>query len=137
LSGIEQLATDSCRLFQCPKAARVERKERYTPAVYNDPVLTARAMELFRELFGPERVLERPASMGGEDFGRYARELQIPGLLFRVGTQNEAEYRAGLQTGVDAPPGLHSSRYAPDPPLTLATALRATAQLALTLLQAH
>jgi len=135
LEGIEQLALDTCQLFQCPEPARVEAKERYTPAVYNDPALSARALALFREIFGAAHVLERPPSMGGEDFGRYARELGVPGLLFRVGAQPEAAWRASQKAGADPLPSLHSSRFAPDAAPTLATALRATTRLSLSLLQ--
>ena len=135
LEGIEQLARDTCRLFQCPEPARVEAKELYTPAVYNDPALSARALELFREIFGAANVLERPPSMGGEDFGRYARELGVPGLLFRVGAQPEAAWRASQKADADPLPSLHSSRFAPDPAPTLATALQATTRLSLSLLQ--
>jgi len=136
LEGIEQLALDTCQLFQCPEPATVEAKERYTPAVYNDPELTHQALELFRGVFGAERVLERPPSMGGEDFGRYARELGVPGLLFRVGAQPEARWAASRAAGGTPLPALHSSRFAPDPVPTLSTALRATSQLSLVLLQA-
>ena len=135
LEGIEQLARDTCQLFQCPEPARVEAKELYTPAVYNDPALSARALELFREIFGAANVLKRPPSMGGEDFGRYARELGVPGLLFRVGAQPEAAWRASQKADADPLPSLHSSRFAPDPAPTLATALQATTRLSLSLLQ--
>jgi hippurate hydrolase len=72
--------------------------------------------------------------MGGEDFGRYARALGVPGLMYRVGAQ-PAERFAAFERGEGPPlPSLHSSEFAPDPEPTLATATRTLARLALALL---
>jgi hippurate hydrolase len=134
LDGIAQLARDSCRTFQCPRAPEVQIREEYTPAVYNDPELTARAVALFSDLYGADRVVEREPSMGGEDFGRYARELGVPGLLYRVGTQDPDKYRASLEPGGEPLPSVHSSRFAPLAEPTLETAVRSMSLLALDLL---
>ncbi len=134
LDGIRELATDLCLGFRCPKPPTVEIREAFTPAVYNDPDLTARAVAVFQRVLGADRVVTRKPSMGGDDFGRFARELEVPGLLFRLGSVNPKRYRASLAKDGPPLPSLHSSLYAPDPVPTLRTAVRATTHLAFEIL---
>jgi amidohydrolase len=135
LDGIGQLAADTCAMWSCPTAPLVSIREEYTPAVYNQPELTARAVRIFGSAFGPEHLVERPPSMGGEDFGRYGRMLEVPSLIFRVGAQDPALLAAAREEGGTPPPSLHSSRFAPLAAPTLATAVQAMTLLALDLLQ--
>jgi len=125
LSGIRQIAIDTCVTFQCPAPPDIVVREAYTPALYNDPELTARAVAIFERAFGSESVVALPPSMGGEDFGRYSRTLGVPGLMFRVGAQPAALFAASRQEGGKALPSLHASDFAPDPGPTLSTAIRA------------
>jgi hippurate hydrolase len=134
LSGIAQLARDLCTAFGCPKPPDVKVKESYTPAVYNDPALTASAQRVLTDALGAQAVVQAPQVMGGEDFGRYGKQLRIPSLLFRVGATPEALYRASQQPGAPPLPSLHSSRFAPDPEPTLRMGVRSTLALALALL---
>jgi hippurate hydrolase len=135
LDGIRQIAVDTCRSFECPKPPEIWIKDAYTPAVYNHPELTRVAMQVFEGALGPDAIASLRPSMGGEDFGRYARALGIPGLLFRVGSVNAESYAESLEPGGPGLPSLHSSRYQPDPAPTLRTAIRAMSQLALALLR--
>jgi hippurate hydrolase len=134
LEGIAQIASDTCRMFQCPRPPSVVIKDEYTPAVYNDPAFAARARALFSEVFGADRVTELSPTMGGEDFGRYARALEVPGLIFRVGTQDPESLAASLEPGALPLPQAHSSRFAPVAEPTLQTSLRAMSLLALDVL---
>ncbi len=134
LEGIRQIAEDTCRTFQCPKPPEVETREHYTPAVYNDPELTTRARRVFARLLGKEGVMDRPPSMGGEDFGRYSRDLGVPGLLYRLGAVSQARWADHLRGEGEPLPSLHSSRFAPDPEPTLRTGMRSMSALALELL---
>jgi amidohydrolase len=134
LSGIAQLARDLCTAFGCPQPPDVKVKETYTPAVYNDPALTASAQRVLTDALGAQAVAQVPQVMGGEDFGRYGKQLRIPSLLFRVGATPAALYRASQQPGAPPLPSLHSSRFAPDPEPTLRTGVRSTLALALALL---
>jgi hippurate hydrolase len=102
--------------------------------MYNDPVLTAAAVEVFRGFLPPDDVVEMPAAMGGEDFGRYARKLGIPAFMFRLGSVDTAKWEASLRPDAPPLPSLHSSRYAPDPAPTLETGVGAMSRLALALL---
>lgn len=134
LDGIRQIAVDTCRTFACPKPPRIFVKKHYTPAVYNDPTLAAVAGEVFGAVLGKEALAERKPTMGGEDFGRYARKLGVPGLLFRLGAVAPRTWRASLKRGGAPLPTLHSSLFAPDARRSLSTGLRAMTHLALALL---
>ena len=72
--------------------------------------------------------------MGGDDFGRYSRVLEVPGLLFRLGSVDPERHRAAQDPGATPLPSLHSSKYAPAARPTLETGVRAMALLALDLL---
>jgi hippurate hydrolase len=133
LDSIRQLATDTCRVFQCPRPPDVEIKDEYTPAMYNDPELTAQGAAIFEGFLGEDSVRAMPAAMGGEDFGRYHRAKGFPAFMFRLGSVPRDKWEAA-QKGGDPLPSLHSSRYAPDPEPTLETGVRATTRLALSLL---
>jgi hippurate hydrolase len=135
LEGIEEVALGTCLSVGCAAPAEVSIRENYTPAVYNDPELTERARALFAAELGEERVVQRPPSMGGEDFGRFARHLQVPGLLYRLGASDPKRYAKSLEPGGPALPTLHSSRFAPRPRPTLETGVRTMSLLAMELLQ--
>jgi amidohydrolase len=134
IDGIRQLARDTCKSFQCPREPRVETREHYTPAVYNDPALMGRGVAMFREVFGEDRVVQRPPSMGGDDFGRFPKALGVPGMYFRIGASNPEAWRASQREGGAPLPSLHSSRFAPDVRPTLRTGVSAMSHLALELL---
>ena len=72
--------------------------------------------------------------LAGEDVDALLEAVLV---LFRVGAQPEALWRASQEPGAEPLPSLHSSRFAPDPAPTLATALHATTRLSLSLLQVH
>ena len=133
LHSIEGIARDTCDLFECPRAPEVWVKPDYTPAMWNDPDLVAEGVEIFRQFLGEENVVEIPATMTGEDFGRYTRAKGFPTFLYRLGSVPLAAYRASLDGGRPLP-SLHSSRYAPDAENTIETGLRSMARLALSLL---
>lgn len=133
LDGIRQLTDGTCQAFGCPKPADIWINPDATPAVYNDPALTARAVAALQQDLGAEHVTEIKATLTGEDFGRYTIAGGFPSLLFRVGTVNPEVWRQAKATNTPLP-GLHSSLYAPDAKPTLITSLRATAAIALDLL---
>jgi hippurate hydrolase len=101
--------------------------------MFNDPGLTAHAVESFRSLLGEENVTEIAATMTGEDFGRYTRAAEFPTFLYRLGSVNPERWKASGEGG-EPLPSLHSSRYAPDAEPTLRTGIRSMGRLALSLL---
>jgi len=134
IDGIRQQAADVCRSFQCPKPPDVKVREHYTPAVYSDPALVERAVEVFRRALGEDDVVFLDPSMGGDDFGRYARHLEVPGLLYRLGAVSPKAVRASRKKGTPPLPSLHSPRFAPDAEPALRTAITTMSLLALDLL---
>lgn len=136
LDSIRQITIDTCKTFGCPKTPDVSIDEtQFTPASYNDPALTRAAMELFTDHLGKENIVEFPAEMGGEDFGRFAKHLGVPGLQYRIGTQPRDKYEASLKPGADPLPSLHSPLFHPDPEPTVRLAVESMANLAMSLLQ--
>ncbi len=134
LDGIRQMATDVCAAFRCPRPPLVAVKDEHTPAAYNDPALTAAAVEVFRSAFGADAVVAMRPEMGGEDFGRYAPAAGVPGFMFRLGSVAPETIAASRRPGGAPLPSLHSSRYAPAATPTLATGARALTHLVLGLL---
>ncbi len=136
LDSIRQITTDTCKTFGCPKPPEIVILENdFTPAAYNDPALTSAAIDLFSKLIGKENIHEPLPEMGGEDFGRFAKHLGVPGLQYRVGTQSREKYEASLKPGADALPSLHSPFFYPEPEPTLGLSVESMANLALSLLQ--
>ena len=88
--------------------------DEHTPAAFNNPELTARVLDVFRQSIGAESVLELQPEMVGEDFGRYGSiEPRIPSMMFRLGTVAKDRYQLAQQ-GELSLPTLHSASYAPD-----------------------
>ncbi|HEX2551990.1 MAG TPA: amidohydrolase, partial [Nocardioidaceae bacterium] len=114
LAEIRHVVEKVAEVHHAPKAPEVKVQENGFPAVYHDPVLTERMRNVFARLVGPDRVRAQSPAMGAEDFGRFARHFDVPGLQFNVGA-------APATAGVDPRPGLHSNRWAPDPEPTLRT----------------
>lgn len=135
LDGIRQVTTDTCRTFRCPKDPLVViDEEEFTPASYNDPELTAAAQDLFGELLGEENVFEMPQTMGGEDFGRFAKHLGVPGLQYRIGTIERRRWEASEEPGAEPLPSLHSSKFHPVPEPTVRVGVESMGNLALAIL---
>ena len=97
----------------------------YTPPVVNDPELTGRAVDLFREILGNEQITEVEPTMAGEDFGRYGRTPEkVPIFMFWLGTVNPVIYAESLEKGTVLPP-LHSSNLSPDYKNSIITGIKA------------
>lgn len=95
------------------KMPSVEIKDEFTPVTYNDPQLTGRLAETFRQTIGTDNVIETTPVMGGEDFGRYGQVApKIPSMIFWLGAVNRETYAASLNGG-PALPSLHSPFFAP------------------------
>ncbi|NNE93859.1 MAG: amidohydrolase [Verrucomicrobiales bacterium] len=135
LDGIRELTTATCKTFKCPKDPLVEVKDEFTPAAYNDPELTEAAMELFGELYGKDNVFELEPTMGGEDFGRFARHLNVPGLQYRIGSIPRERWEASKKPGAKPLPSLHSPLYYPEAKPTVRIAVESMANLAFSILQ--
>ena len=110
-------------------------EEEFTPAAYNDPLLTRRVHGALAGWFGADRVETVPPEMGGEDFSEFGRTVEhVPLCLFRLGAVDPAKVADSQRTGV-ALPSLHSSRFAPVPEPTIKTGVAAMTAVALDLLK--
>jgi hippurate hydrolase len=103
-----------------------------TPALYNDPELTARVADTLKRTLGDENVVEGEPVMGGEDFGRYGL-AGVPICMFRLGAVNQK--RLDEYAARKLPPGsLHSPVFYPDVAEALTVGVAAMASVALDLL---
>lgn len=92
----------------------------FTPALLNDSKLTKRTVGVFREVLGEDKVLDRPLTMGGEDFGRYGK-AGVPIFLFFLGTQPPEKVAEAAKEGATPLPSLHSDLFYPVPEPTIKT----------------
>ena len=107
------------------------RPEEASPATYNDPALTRRAVAAIRQALGPGAVVEREPEMGAEDFGLFGKvDPAIPVFMFRLGAIDAGRWGSAL-------PSLHSSQFWPAPEETILTGVQAMTAAALSLLPAN
>lgn len=110
-------------------------KDEFTPSTWNVPEFSEQIGTLFAARFGKDRVIKTPATMGGEDFGRYYRaDNGIKSLIFWVGGVPAADW-AKAQKGEAQLPSLHSAYWAPDAEKVVATATEALTAAALDVLK--
>lgn len=106
-----------------------------TPSTFNTEPLTGRLKTLWTSRFGQDRVVDTPAVMGGEDFGRfYLADKSIQSMIFWVGGVPKAKWDAA-QAGQGALPSLHSPFWAPDAEAVVGTATEAMTAAALDILK--
>ncbi len=114
---------------------KVELRDEFTPATYNDPALAERAQRVFAEALGQESVVEVEPVMGGEDFGRYGRtEEEVPIFMFWLGAVSKAKM-AAARAGELELPSLHNASFAPDPQPTITTGVVAMTAAVMDLLK--
>jgi amidohydrolase len=105
------------------------------PPTYNDPALTTRVRSALVKALGAPNVFDEDPIMASEDFGIFGLEgHRIPTVLFWLGAIEPAKFVAAQAAGKLAP-GLHTSRFQPDPELTLRTGVTAMTSVAISLLQ--
>ena len=110
------------------------QKDEYTPATFNTPEFTEEMAAFLKTSFGDERVVKMPPVMGGEDFGRFAREdKSIKSLIIWVGGVPQGEYDAAKKEGRTLP-SLHSPFWAPDAPAVISTATEALTAMTMKLM---
>ncbi len=124
LDGIKRIAEGQAAAFGAP-APEITVESDFTPATYNDPELTTRAMAAISAELGAGNVRAVPPVMGGEDFGQFARtDEKIPGVIFWLGAVEPDKYAASQTDGMPLP-SLHSPLFAPDFDPAIATGVDA------------
>ncbi len=136
LRGIERIARAQGMAagLEGEMLPRVEIKEVYTPALYNDDALAARAGGVLRAQFGEQVSLADPTT-GGEDFSRFGMTAQnVPIFYFWVGAQPEDRWAEYAGRG-EAPPGNHSPFFYPDARASVLGGAQGMAAIALDLFE--
>ncbi len=132
LDGIKRIAEGQASAFGAPTPTVVVDPD-YTPATYNDPALTEKAIAAISAAIGENNVQEVKPTMGGEDFGQYSRtEEKVPSFIYWVGAVNPEKFNKLAADGM-SPPSLHSAIFAPDYDPTIATGVKAMTAAALDL----
>lgn len=132
LDGIRRIAEGQAAAFGAP-APVIRMETDYTPATYNDPELTERAMKAVARAIGEENVTPMPPVMGGEDFSQFARTPEnIPGVIFWLGAVNPERWAQAQADGMPLP-SLHSPLFGPDYDPAIATGVEAMTAAALDL----
>src|SRR2546430_4176600 len=87
-------------------------KDQFTPATYNNPVLTKRLVAAWKKSLGNENVEMVDPTMGGEDFSEYSLpDHSIPAVDFHVGAVATEKIAESKKSGTLLP-SLHSSKFA-------------------------
>ncbi|MBI3940208.1 MAG: amidohydrolase [Acidobacteria bacterium] len=115
-----------------PDRAPLVRVGEATPATYNNPELTRRLGAALKNALGPDSVVARDPVMGGEDFGRFSLQGQIPVSLIWLGAVDPQRVEQSRKQGIPLP-SLHSSEFAPLAEPTLRTGVKALTSMALEL----
>ena len=103
----------------------IKIKDKYTPSLYNDPILTERLVKTFETALGKNNVVSLEPVMIGEDFAHYGRtNPKIPICMFRLGTVKQKHGEESLPTR-ESFPSLHSATFAPDAEPTIKTGIKA------------
>jgi metal-dependent amidase/aminoacylase/carboxypeptidase family protein len=119
LEGIVRIAKAAALAAKAPEPIVRHDPDAYTPALINDPEMTRRFVELFQKALGPDRVVERPMSMGGEDFSRF-HLAGVKTFYWHLGSVTPERY-AEAQQGGKPLPSTHSAYYWPVPEPTIRT----------------
>jgi len=117
LEAIERIARGQALAAGLPEDRLPEVKvmDEGTPALYNDPALTERLVGALKGWFGETNLIERRASMGGEDFAEFGRtEPKVPICMMTIGGVSPEAYSESQRTGKPLP-SLHSPFWAPVP----------------------
>ncbi|MBR0553780.1 amidohydrolase [Stakelama marina] len=137
LDGIRRIAEGEALAAGIPKdkLPTVEVKDEFTPSAYNSPEFSEHMLKLFGKRFGDKRVIEAPAVMGGEDFGRFhLADKSIDSMIFWVGGVPKDQWAASQAGKLDLP-SLHSAKWAPDAEAVIGTATEAMTAAALDVLK--
>ena len=139
LEAIERIAKGAAQGAGAPEPTVKLVSEEFTPALFNDPKLARRTVEMFKQLLRPDKLHERPTFMGGEDFSRYGRRRDgragVPIFLYFLGTMAPERIAESQREGGTPLPSLHSDVYYPIPEPSIRTGVLTMSMAVLNLLK--
>jgi hippurate hydrolase len=139
LAAIEQIAKGCAMAGGWPadKVPQVHvRRDQFVPATYNNPELTKRLVDVWKESLGEANVEMVDATLGGEDFSEFSLpDHSIPAVDFHVGGVAPDKIAASKKPGAPPLPSLHSSKFAPIPEPTIRTGMIAMTSAVLDLMK--
>jgi hippurate hydrolase len=133
LDAIGRIARAAAQGARAPEPVVKLDLSEFTPALVNHSGLTRKTVSLFREILGKDRVHERPAVMGGEDFARYGLE-GVPIFLYFLGTVPPEKVAESRRPEGKPLPSLHSDHYFPVPEPSIRTGVLTMSMAVLNLL---
>lgn len=98
-------------------------EQEFTPSTYNDPDLTRRLVRALEPVLGKENLVRTDPVMGGEDFGRFGLDGQIPVCMLWLGAVAPEKIQKA-ERGELTLPSLHSSEFAPLPEEAIRTGVK-------------
>ena len=139
LSGIKRTAKYEALAAGFPDdlLPEVRLLDEHTPAAWNSPELVKRNAKIIRSVLGEGQVIEVPAVMGGEDFGRYGPAADCPSNIMWLGATELGQWEQSQNPNGRPLPGIHTSRFAPDALKTIRTGVIAMSATILDLFSAQ
>jgi hippurate hydrolase len=134
LEGIVRIAKADAEGAGAPEPVVTFDEQGFTPALVNDSKLTQKTVAMFKDVLGVDKVSERPAVMGGEDFSRYGKE-GVPIFLFWLGTVPPDRVAEAAKDETKMLPSLHSDQYHPIPEPSIKTGVLAMSMAVMNLMQ--
>ncbi len=106
-----------------------------TPSLYNNPELSARVKAILIKTIGANNVMDGQPTMGSEDVGVFGLPgNKIPTTYYFLGAMYPDRFAAAQAAGKELP-GLHTSKFEPDPEPTLETGVKTLTAVSMSLLQ--
>jgi amidohydrolase len=133
LEGIVRIAKAAAEGAGAPEPVVTFDEQGFTPALVNDSKLTQKTVAMFKDILGEDKVSERPAVMGGEDFSRYGKE-GVPIFLFWLGTVPPDRVAEAAKDETKMLPSLHSDQYHPIPAPSIKTGVRSMSMAVMNLM---
>jgi hippurate hydrolase len=115
LEGIERVCKAAAMSARAPEPELTIHHDEFTPKLVNESKLTRKTVGLFKEVLGEDKLHERPAMMGGEDFSRFADGGNVPVFMYFLGTIDADRVAAAKKEGGKPLPSMHSDSYYPVP----------------------
>ncbi len=129
LDAIARVARGEAQASGAPKEPTITVQPGVLPTV-NDPAVAARVRAAVSGALGPGAVAEFPPVMASEDFSEIGH-AGVPAVVAWLGTSPDAASAEAARSG--AAPGVHTSRFAPEPAPALRTGIATLTTAALEL----